>query len=192
MSEPELPDRNSPRRVHLPLWLCAVLAGLVVTIIYPLLVIGLPWVISLWTPRVGWGDGRPANWNLVGLVPVTVGLAGLVWVFGTMFAQMPKLPDGIYLEEDERLWRATGRILLAHGPFAFSRNPMFLSGLTVWFGWALFYGSPVVLAATIAIWALTNYLTIPSEEQALAARFGSDYEDYRKHVRRWFGWSRRG
>ena len=169
----------------------ALLGALVVTVIYPLLMIVLPWGISLGTHRYGWGEIGPANWNLLGLVPVAVGIAGLVWVFGVMFAQLPKLPDGVDLEEDERIWSATARVLVTHGPFAFSRNPMFLSGLTVWLGWAMFYGSPVLLAMTVALWALTNFVIIPKDERALAAQFGEVYGDYRRHVRRWLGWSRR-
>jgi protein-S-isoprenylcysteine O-methyltransferase Ste14 len=191
MSNPDFPKQASTKRVHLPLWLCAVLGAVVVTVIYPLLVIALPWALSLLTPRFGWRENGPAVWNLPGLIPVVLGIAGLIWVFGTMFAQMPKLPNGVDLEKDERLWSATARVLVTHGPFALSRNPMFLSGLTVWFGWSLYYGSAVVFILSIALWALTNYITIPSEERKLEARFGDVYSDYKKNVSRWFGRPRR-
>ncbi len=35
----------------------------------------LPWAISLIAPRYGWADGRPGVWNVLGLIPVAVGLA---------------------------------------------------------------------------------------------------------------------
>jgi protein-S-isoprenylcysteine O-methyltransferase Ste14 len=155
------------------------------------MVIGLPWALSLLTPRLGWADSGPGAWNLVGLVPVAGGILGLVWVFGTMFAQFPNLPEVVELDEGERLLTATSRILITHGPFAFSRNPMFLSGLIVWLGWALFYGSVLILVVTAVLWALANAFKVPGEERGLEARFGEAYRDYRRRVPRWIGPIRR-
>src|SRR5262249_50412491 len=56
-----------------------------------------------------------------------------------------------------------------HGPFAFSRNPMFLSGLTVLLGWALFYGSVVILMLAVLGWAMANLFKVPQEGRGLEA-----------------------
>jgi protein-S-isoprenylcysteine O-methyltransferase Ste14 len=149
-------------------------------VVYPIMTIVLPVAISAMAPRYGWADGSPAIWNLFGLIPVIVGIAGLIWVFSVMLAQIFRLPARVELEE-------TASVLMTHGPFAFSRNPMFLSGLTVWFGWALFYGSAIILLISVILWAVTNYFTIPREERALEARFGIAYLDYKMKVHRWLG-----
>ena len=100
--------------------------------------VAVPWALSLLAPRYGWTESGPATWNRLGLIVVMAGIAGLIWVFGVMLAQIRHFPGGFELDDGERLWLATGRVLLMRGPFAYSRNPMFLSGLIVWLGWAIF------------------------------------------------------
>ena len=46
------------------------------SIVYPLMVIALPWAVSLLTPRAGWSEGGPSAGNLLGLVPVAAGIVG--------------------------------------------------------------------------------------------------------------------
>lgn len=162
-----------------------ILGLVVVSIIYPLMVGVLPWGLSLLTPRYGWTESRPAVWNLVGLLPVMAGIAGLVWVFSVMFTQFPKLPETVEFDKDERLWSATSRVLITNGPFARSRNPMFLAGMTVWLGWAAFYGSWVIAMMAVVLWSLSNYFKVPHEERGLEARFGEAYRDYCRKVPRW-------
>jgi protein-S-isoprenylcysteine O-methyltransferase Ste14 len=64
---------------------------------------------------------------------------------------------------------------------------MFLAGLIVWLGWALFFGSLAILIACVVLWTLTDLFTVPREERALESRFGEAYQDYKKRVPRWFG-----
>jgi protein-S-isoprenylcysteine O-methyltransferase Ste14 len=166
----------------------ALVLGLpVVLIVYPFMVVVLPWALSLIAPRYGWTESGPATWNLLGLIPVVAGIIGLIWVFSVMAAQFPKLPEVVELDEGERLLTATSRILITHGPFSCSRNPMFLAGLVVLLGWAIFYGSAVIAIVTVIGWALANYLKVPQEERGLEARFGEDYRDYKRRVPRWIG-----
>jgi protein-S-isoprenylcysteine O-methyltransferase Ste14 len=164
----------------------------IVLVIYPLMVGVLPWAVSLLAPRYGWTERGPGPWNWPGLALVAAGAAGLVWVFGTMFAQFPRLPEVVEFDEGENLVTATSRILITHGPFAVSRNPMFLSGLIVWLGWAIFYGSIAVGVAIPLFWAFSNYLKVPQEERGLEARFGDEFRDYKRRVPRWLGIPRRG
>ncbi len=185
MSIPRPPQETAaPRRVlsrRAALWL-----GLFVAlVVYPILVGAIPWVLSLLLPRYGWTTNGPAVGNLLGLIPVAMGVAGLAWVFGVMLAQVPKLPERIELDARENLATATARVLVTHGPFAVSRNPMFLSGLLVLLGWAVFYGSGLILVLCIVGWCFANFVKIPREESALEVRFEQEYRDYKAKVPRW-------
>ena len=191
MSPPEIPDTVLRRRLRISRRVAFVLGLVVVLVIYPLLVGGLPWVLSLLSPRFGWTERGPAAWNLVGLILVAAGGDGLVWVFSVMFAQFPKLPETVELDEGEHLLTATSRILISHGPFAYSRNPMFLSGTMMWFGWAIFYGSAVIAIVVVVFWTLADRLKVSQEERGLEARFGEAYRDYCRRVPRWLGKVRR-
>ena len=91
------------------------------------------------------------------------------------------------LDEGEGLFTATSRVLITHGPFACSRNPTYLAATFIWLGWAILYGSVVMLIWTVVGWTLLNYLKIPQEERGLEARFGEAYRAYRRRVPRWIG-----
>jgi protein-S-isoprenylcysteine O-methyltransferase Ste14 len=145
VSNPEIPEEKPRHRIRISRRTAVVSSLPVVLIVYPFIVGVLPWAISLLTSRYGWTDQGSSIWNFLGLILVAVGIIGLVWVFSTLFAQFPKLPWPVELDEGKKLLTATSRILVTHGPFAISRNPMFLSGLIVLLGWAVFYGSLAVL-----------------------------------------------
>jgi protein-S-isoprenylcysteine O-methyltransferase Ste14 len=192
MTPPDIPNPAPPHRIRISRRTGFVAGLVIVLVVYPLFVGGLPWLLSLLTPRYGWSERGPAAWNLLGLIPVVAGGAGLVWVFGVMFAQFPNLPETVELDEGERLLTATSRILITHGPFAYSRNPMFLSGLTMWFGWAIFYGSALIAILAAVLWTLADRLKVSQEERGLEARFGDAYRDYCTRVPRWVGRIGRG
>ena len=76
-------------------------------------------------------------------------------------------------------------VLVARGPYRFSRHPMYL-GLTVALcGAALWLGSLTPWAIAIAFFVLVARPAALKEEQAMEATFGKDYERYRARVRRW-------
>ncbi len=78
-------------------------------------------------------------------------------------------------------------LLLTSGPFAWSRNPMYVSALTLWVGWSLFYGSTAVAAVCPVFWALVAFIIVPREERSLEACFGETYLRYKQQVPRWLG-----
>ena len=78
------------------------------------------------------------------------------------------------------------RRLVVRGPYRYVRNPMISGVILILFGEAL-----LLLSRVHLMWALTfvamNVLWIPLfEEPQLAARFGEDYEEYRRNVPRLF------
>jgi protein-S-isoprenylcysteine O-methyltransferase Ste14 len=79
-----------------------------------------------------------------------------------------------------------GTYLITSGPFGYVRNPLYLGNMLLYAGvgvmsMALF---PWLLIAAL-VWFYVQYVLIVSkEEEYLAVRFGSEYGEYRRHVRR--------
>jgi len=75
--------------------------------------------------------------------------------------------------------------LVIHGPYRFTRNPMYLSllllyvGLACWFGWVW----PLILAPGLVF--VINAYVIGREERYLHHKFGQEYQRYQARVRRW-------
>lgn len=75
--------------------------------------------------------------------------------------------------------------LLTGGPFAVSRNPLYLANTLLLIAIGLIVGSIwFILAALLAGFA-TRKLAIEREEKIMAQKFGKKYRDYAKRVRRW-------
>jgi protein-S-isoprenylcysteine O-methyltransferase Ste14 len=75
--------------------------------------------------------------------------------------------------------------VLERGPFALSRNPLYVGLLVLSAGIALLAGSLWALVALPLEWALLRWGAVLPEERYLAAKFGDTYADYRSRVRRW-------
>jgi protein-S-isoprenylcysteine O-methyltransferase Ste14 len=75
--------------------------------------------------------------------------------------------------------------LVTHGPFAYSRNPIYVGNLMILVGVGLLAGSlwHVVLAPALAF--AIGHFAIRREEAHLAARFPHEWAEYTARVRRW-------
>ncbi|MGE5176349.1 MAG: methyltransferase family protein [Hyphomicrobiales bacterium] len=75
--------------------------------------------------------------------------------------------------------------VVRHGPYRFTRNPMYLGLALVYLGLPLFFGYawPYVLFPIAALSIDRN--VIPKEEAYMARHFGDDYLRYKASVRRW-------
>jgi protein-S-isoprenylcysteine O-methyltransferase Ste14 len=80
--------------------------------------------------------------------------------------------------------------LVVSGLYRHVRNPMYLAVLTVVFGQALLLGSTGLLAYAALLFAAFHLFIVGYEEPTLRRRFGSEYEQYCRRVRRW--WPRAG
>ena len=171
--KPELRTRREHKELRLPRSVIPFVWAVVVLVIQIL----LPWVISMLGPRLGWSQRAPALWNVAGLIAVTFGLAGYVRCLVFHF----------------RSYRTSVRVgfspphLVTDGPYRFSRNPMYVSGLFVWLGWTCFYGSPAVFVALLLLWSMFAFRVIPHEERQLEESFGDEYLKYKRSVRKWIG-----
>ena len=80
--------------------------------------------------------------------------------------------------------RPTTAIVRA-GPYAFSRNPIYLAFTLFQIGLAAWVNSIALLLMVVPAVALMAFVVVPREERYLEARFPAEYAAYRKSVRRW-------
>ena len=76
--------------------------------------------------------------------------------------------------------------LVTDGPFAISRNPIYLGAVTILMALAPITGNPWFAIFGILAALAIGRLAIRPEERHLEMRFGKAYRDYAKRVRRWF------
>lgn len=77
------------------------------------------------------------------------------------------------------------REFVAAGLYRRTRNPMYIGGLTLLFGFGLANRSPAMLALTVALSLFMHWFVILYEEPGLKRRFGSSYERYLDSTPRW-------
>lgn len=75
--------------------------------------------------------------------------------------------------------------LVTSGPFAWTRNPMYLGVVTAVAGVAVLAGSPVCGSYAGLMAIVYHALVVAVEEPKLAAAFGDPYRDYCSRVPRW-------
>lgn len=135
------------------------------------------------------------------VVRIFVDIDGWLGVFGALY-QWPVLATGMvlliasfaavnylqaYMHEDWRSGidpRRDRRNLLTEGPFARSRNPLFMAVMAGQLGFFLALPSVFSLVCLVAgVLVITRQAR--EEEKALAEQFGDEYEHYRIRVPRW-------
>jgi protein-S-isoprenylcysteine O-methyltransferase Ste14 len=133
-----------------------------------MVVAGLQWIVSIPWPWAG-----SSRWIGVSMIVAAVVLA--------LWARVRFDRAGTNVNP-----RRPSTALVLHGPYRFTRNPMYLGMLIAVLGvgfafrniWALLLLPPFGLAL--------HYLIIRREEAYLEAKFGDAYRAYRSRVRRWF------
>jgi hypothetical protein len=90
MNLAEIPESKPSNRVTVPRWMAILLALFVCLIVIPLAHGAVPWAISKLAHRYGWVHGSPGFWNLLGLIPVGVATALLIWTLIIGIAHAPK------------------------------------------------------------------------------------------------------
>jgi protein-S-isoprenylcysteine O-methyltransferase Ste14 len=75
--------------------------------------------------------------------------------------------------------------LVERGPFAYSRNPLYLSVLGLFTGVGVALASPAFLALVVPMALVLHYGVVSREESYLEEKFGEAYRAYKTRVRRW-------
>ena len=162
--------------ITVPRSMAVIVALFVCLIVIPLAHGVLPWALSTRMPRYGWGEGSPEIWNRFGLIVVALAAALLIWILALAITQTPeRVKLGL-----------TPSNLMMRGPYQLTRNPMYVAELGLWLGWAIFFGSPLVLIGFLVLWCVVTLIILPREERSLEAAFGQTYLQYQSRVPRWF------
>lgn len=128
------------------------------------------WGIDVFVP-IG-GLPSPAKYVLGG----TATLAGVVVVASSVreMGRIDKSPD--HGDEPSEL--------LTEGPFAYSRNPIYIGIIVAYLGLTIIIGSLWPLLTLIPLaWYFDRMAR--REEDYLEATFGEEFREYRSEVRRW-------
>ena len=77
-------------------------------------------------------------------------------------------------------------MLLKTGPYALSRNPMYVGWTLIYLGISLTANSVWIIAFLPLVIIYIHFVDIRREEQSLKAEFGDQYLEYQERVRRYF------
>ncbi len=75
--------------------------------------------------------------------------------------------------------------LVTNGMYRFSRNPMYLGMLVMLIGFAVYLGQLTPFLILPAFYFLITEMQIKPEEEMLEQKFGKEYLEYKRRVRRW-------
>ena len=140
----------------------------------PVIVLGfvlIGWALSRGLPPVlMWG--RPVR--LTGAALVAAGVVVSGWCL-LEFVRHRTHPDP---------YHPTKRII-RRGPYTLSRNPIYVAFVLIHLGFGLWRVNFWIAATTVlTAYVLHRWVVLP-EERYLADKFGEEYEEYRRRVRRW-------
>jgi protein-S-isoprenylcysteine O-methyltransferase Ste14 len=113
---------------------------------------------------------KPQAWRYLGLLLCSIGITVRVLALKSLGEYFSAY---VTLQPNHRLVR--------HGIYSSIRHPLYLSLLLVPTGIALVFASPLALPI-LALAASFVFDRIQTEERLLRARFGSEFEDYRRRT----------
>jgi protein-S-isoprenylcysteine O-methyltransferase Ste14 len=75
--------------------------------------------------------------------------------------------------------------LVGHGPYRFSRNPMYVAMMVGYVGVVLIINGLWPAVMTVPLAWIIQWGVVAREERYLEDKFGDPYRDYRRRTRRW-------
>jgi len=75
--------------------------------------------------------------------------------------------------------------LVTSGPYTYSRNPMYVGWSLIYLGIAFVINSFWLIVLFPLVMIYIHFIDIPKEERFLERKFGSQYSEYRKRVRKY-------
>lgn len=133
------------------------------------LALGIDWVVA------GPSFGLPFQPRMIGAgILLAAGLALLLIAGGKFSAEKTNIPP----------WKPA-TVLVTSGIYKYTRNPMYLGMALVYAALSLFADSVITLICLPIVLVLLYNIAIKREEHYLEVKFGQQYRDYKKAVRRW-------
>ena len=117
---------------------------------------------------------RPAGWGAAGVALVVLSFSLGQWAMYQFRVQKTAVKP----------WKPT-RVIVDSGPFAFTRNPIYVSFVLLQLGIGLWHDRLAVVLMTIPAAIALDRIIIRREEAYLARKFGVPYRAYMERVRRW-------
>ncbi|GAA2003340.1 isoprenylcysteine carboxylmethyltransferase family protein [Brevibacterium samyangense] len=139
-------------------------------------------LVSLAGAAIVWIEHR---WQLHLELPSGVQIGGLVLLIAASALGTWSAVTMTTRGEGTPLPSALPRRLVAAGPYRLVRNPMAVAGIAQAVAVGLLVGSWLVVAYGLVGSLMWNFLVRPHEEADLAARFGEEFEEYRRTVGIW-------
>lgn len=116
----------------------------------------------------------PSPWNLLGIIPLALGVIINV------------IADRIFHETNTTVKPfEQSSALITGGVYRISRNPMYLGFVLILIGIAILMRSLAPYGVIPVFLVVMEIIFIRTEEQMLAAKFGTDWIEYKKTTRRW-------
>ena len=134
----------------------------------PLVLLAIP---LLWRSR---GAASPW-WLSCGIALCVLGQALRAWVLG-------QVPDGTS-GQNEKLGAVS---LNSTGPYALTRNPLYLGNFAITLGLCVVAHDPLLVALVAALFGLQYRAIIAAEEEFLRGQFGAGYDAYCAQVPRFW------
>jgi protein-S-isoprenylcysteine O-methyltransferase Ste14 len=75
--------------------------------------------------------------------------------------------------------------LTTHGPFAWTRNPLYFGNFFIWTGFSVIAGLQWFVPVAVVVFALEYTPIVRYEEAVLETTFGDEYLRYKRRTRRW-------
>ena len=138
--------------------------------------LALPGVVAYLVPLLlAPPSPRDTEWRSVGLLPLVGGSALLLWCVREFYVAgkgtlAPWSPP---------------RHLVESGPYARSRNPMYVAVTLVLLGWAVLFASWSLAVYALLIVVAFHLRVVFFEEPWLGRTHGDQWVGYRARVRRW-------
>jgi protein-S-isoprenylcysteine O-methyltransferase Ste14 len=133
------------------------------------LMLGAAWAMPMLEVEFRWATHTAI---LVAAAGAAIALAGVIQFARARTTVNPLQPDA-------------ASSLVSGGVYRWTRNPMYLGMALVLLAWAIYLSSIAALAVLPLFIVFITRFQIAPEERALEARFGVQFERYRKAVRRW-------
>lgn len=138
------------------------------------IVLAVVWTAHQLDTVFGWSSYASPIIAVFGMAVLLVGFFFRFWASGVFYRH-----DIAVLRPDAQ------HQLVTTGPYAWTRNPLYVGIALLTLGCAIVMGSYAGLIATVLVFLMWDLWIRFHEEETLEKAFGGEYREYKRKVRRW-------